>query len=70
MIQGIYALTAVGVALLLLWSHAEWKVKRAEHRAEVAERRADNLRERLGVVDRQLEWLRSRSNHPAFRRIK
>lgn len=51
------------------WAHAEWRIKRAEYRADVElSYKVSDLRQRLSIAEQQLEWYRSRSAHPALRR--
>lgn len=51
------------------WARAEWRIKREEYRADVElSYKVTDLRQRLIVAEQQLEWYRSRTNHPALRR--
>lgn len=51
------------------WARAEWRIKREEYRADVElSYKVADLRQRLIVAEQQLEWYRSRTNHPALRR--
>lgn len=70
MIQGIWLLTAMCAALIVLWWRSEWKNKKTEHRAELAAADAETKRQRILTLEQQVEWYRSRSNHPAFRNVK
>ena len=51
------------------WARAEWRIKREEYRADVElSHGKSDLRQRLIIAEQQLEWYRSRTNHPAPRR--
>lgn len=51
------------------WARAEWRIKREEYRADVElSYKVSDLRQRLIIAEQQLEWYRSRTNHPALRR--
>lgn len=67
--EGLVISTVLMAIGYLGWAHAEWRIKREEYRADVElSYKVTDLRQRLIVAEQQLEWYRSRTNHPALRR--
>ena len=67
--EGLVISTILMAIGFMGWARAEWRIKREEYRADVElSYKVADLRQRLIVAEQQLEWYRSRTNHPALRR--
>lgn len=67
--EGLIISTVLMAIGFMGWARAEWRIKREEYRADVElSYKVTDLRQRLIVAEQQLEWYRSRTNHPALRR--
>lgn len=67
--EGLVISTILMAIGFMGWARAEWRIKREEYRADVElSYKVSDLRQRLIIAEQQLEWYRSRTNHPALRR--
>lgn len=67
--EGLVISTILMAIGFMGWARAEWRIKREEYRVDVElSYKVTDLRQRLIVAEQQLEWYRSRTNHPALRR--
>lgn len=67
--EGLVISTILMAIGFMGWARAEWRIKREEYRADVElSYKVTDLRQRLIIAEQQLEWYRSRTNHPALRR--